>query len=318
MKRELIRGIALTLRAAAVVCAIALIAGCSRGPAIRIRPESTGPVRDATRDQLLALIDLQFGGLETLQTQISGVFIWEASTETGETIMESMDLGRSDLLFSRRPNEPKAVRLVGGVQHRAGGVFSALGRDRNFWVRLPWRPGLAFTGSVESTSRRPRVNTTIRPQDISSLLFFDDIAPLESDRMYISFLETWPRIYILHILKTDRFPGEILHSRIWFDRSDLSVIAHQLFDSDGSVVAEARYGGFSTIPLERTGRALDADRDTVRIPSEVMIFWPKDRVVLNMNIRAGRVNSPIDERTFQPPDPSRIQYRDIQSQPGTP
>lgn len=293
-----------------VLCAMILVSGCGpRHPNIKLQTTETQGIREAGRDELLAMLDLQFGGLNSLQARASGVLVWEAlDPNTRETTMPSLDLGRGDLLFRRTPDDPVGIRIVGGMQERTGGFISMLGRDENFWIRLPWYPGIVLTGSIDESVNRKKANSAIRPQDFSTLLFFDDILPLEADKRYIGYLETWPKIYILHILKTGRFPGEILHSRIWFDRSDLSVITHQLFDSDGSVIAEARFSDFTTVAIDD-----DAERESVMIPSNVFIFWPKDRVVLNMSIRPTQINRPIEDKVFQPPDPTRIQYRDIDS-----
>ena len=306
------RQIGLLLCVAAVAAALPTLTGCrSEGP-IYINREPV-VVADETAASLVdRLVDTR-NQIRTFQAHLSGRVAWQGDPsgfglppkneprkpgEPGKGI-----ISKGHILANRQPGEQRqTTMLVTFPNFRA--VFEMVGLDEAFWVRKFQKTRRFITGTLDPIAPRPELWTTIRPQDIGTLLFYDDLFPEEEGQKSTVYLEAWPDFYILHVLRIDRKP-EPIYSRLWIHRESLRVFVHQLFDSDGALVAEARIKEYRDVPTagERPYDRRRDDAPKVAVPATVILYWPRDRVVFNVELKNVRLNGDLDQKFFAAPDP---------------
>jgi hypothetical protein len=124
-------------------------------------------------------------------------------------------------------------------------------------------------------------------------------------------METWPEFYVLHVLRVSDEREEPLYSRIWVDRRNMMVMAHQLFDGDGSIIAEASMKSYRAVelrPEKKWIRRLKPDPNEkpqpdkqIMIPDEITIYWPKDKLAFVLRVRTVTLNGETDARLFEAP-----------------
>jgi len=306
--------------ARAMLCAliVAMPVGCARKTIhIRDLPASQNTIsREELEAKLLtnnAFITSIYayveGDIVTMQREAGGT---EPKTRTGAENAEwSGTLTNGRFMASRSSKSPWMTRFVAEFPMLQA-TFSLLANGRNFWIRPPRPTAQLFKGTHDNTFARPEGWPTLRPQDLGVLLLCDDLFATEESERNVTYMETWPTFYVLHILRPQRKP-EVIYSRIWVHRETLQIAYHQLFDADGSVVAEARLGGYKPMSVagpKRWGRAPDetstAEKSAyVEIPTEARIFWPKDKVALDIRLKHIRLNQGIEASVFDPPDESK-------------
>ena len=71
---------------------------------------------------------------------------------------------------------------------------------------------------------------------------------------------------------------------------------HQLFDVSGELVAEARFRNYKTYEDPDTSIPVD-------VPTEVMFLWPRDYLVMEMQLSRVKVNKHISEQIWKPKQP---------------
>jgi hypothetical protein len=303
------------------------LAGCSASKQIRILEDA--PLGAAiARSEVEARIIGNISGIETLLTDAQGNLVGQgpaprqATEERGTPPQagntppkaepgpaqwtEPITNGR--FMAKRVANEPPKTRFVAEFPSYRS-VFSLLSAGEKFWIRPPRPDGQVIAGTFDDTRPRTEGWPTVRPQDLGMLLLCDDIRP--GGPPYISYMETWPHLYILHIIRPDRRP-EIVYSRIWVERETLNVLYHQVFDADGTVVAEARMSDYRDVPVAlskgrayKPGEKTSEMRQLVSLPRQVIIFWPKENLALELLLTHTRVNEKVDDQVFAPPDPTK-------------
>ena len=123
------------------------------------------------------------------------------------------------------------------------------------------------------------------------LLLYDEVFRDAEKEPGIEFMEIWPRHYILTVLRADR-PGAVC-SRIWVSRKTLMVTHHQLFDADGTILAEARFANYAHFAA-RGGEG-------VTLPTRAIFIWPREELVLDITLAQVSVNKALEPRVFRRP-----------------
>lgn len=213
------------------------------------------------------------------------------------------------VLDRRTPGVPPRMRLhaeVPGVTP----VLEALALADAFWVKVPnperglegYRSVL-FRGVHEREKPRSEMDLSMRPQDIADLMLSLELLPTAPFQKAYT-LETWPEYYVLTVMRIDH-EGELpwatpIYSRIWVERHNLTVAMRQIFDVEGTMVAEARFTNYLSMPV-RIGE--ERRPATVRIPRGIRFVWPQDRAILELRFREGDLllNQSIPESTWRPP-----------------
>ena len=191
--------------------------------------------------------------------------------------------------------EPKKTRFFADFPGSDRMInFLALGEE--FWIVLPDPEAGAhgrriLKGALDRTWPRPDLYFSLRPQDIGDLLLYDEVFRDAEKEPGIEFMEIWPRHYILTVLRADR-PGAVC-SRIWVSRKTLMVTHHQLFDADGTILAEARFANYAHFAA-RGGEG-------VTLPTRAIFIWPREELVLDITLAQVSVNKALEPRVFRRP-----------------
>ncbi len=272
--------------------------------------------REASRDQLLAILDAQSKLLRISAT--TRVSILEEGSVVPATVMDALrkehdkpykkrfteaDVNGSFFL-SRDAEGHVYVSMSGEVQGINNVGFTLLGRDRSFWMLIPTSQeerdkainqgqsapnGKVLYGAFEADELRPRDRYSIRPQDFADLMFTAEAKPALNGGT-ICYVEKWPDYYIMNFLRPD-WPNHIC-SKIWFERKNLTVAIHQLFDSAGELVAEARFMVYGRYSFSKENKV------RMEIPVQVDFLWPRDRVLMRTLFADVKLNGDIPARIF--------------------
>jgi len=292
---------------------------CGCAPEAVVRREAKD-FREASRHELLLIVQENMSRLRTLQAKTAVRFIkQDVLVPAGVAAAARQKLGKSyrkdflrttvdGLLFLER-----ALRAPGGAgageyairnvyfhgSVMGGKGFQLLGVGEKFWITLPnpraEEPGepkaRVITGRVRADRFRSEKLISARPQDILDLLLFDEVNSFLSGAPdLLCYRETWDDYYVLTFLRLDW--REHISSRIWIERRDLRVVIHQVFDSDGAILAEARFGEY--LPHKLRG-----SDQTVDIPTLIWLLWPRDYTVLEMELSGIRINEEIPESRWR-------------------
>jgi len=306
--REILLAWALTLAAL-------MVAGC-RGPGaprkeegMALRPEA--PASEfLNRIQVAERIKRNINNLATLSANIRMLSAYwrEPGTRREESFRSLPLLAEMNgfLALERPPIGTRMVRFLADFPGSAAGI-SMLGIGEDFWITvLNPEPGaprrIIYKGTLDRTSPRPEVYFSLRPQDIIDLLLYDELF-LDPERdKSLEYMEVWPNHYILTILRAERL--NMIYSRIWVDRRTLQVTHHQLFDADGSILAEARFWDYDEYPTadKRKLETLPAEMRKVAIPRRMLFLWPRENLALEVKLTGVKVNAEIKPTFFKVPE----------------
>jgi len=272
------------------------LVGCrSLGPT-----EPPAPPKIATRGKLLTDLADNMRTLRTLKAKASVLAIRQdivRSVQKGGKPYRK-EFGRVELngrlLLQWKPPASRQICFSGDAIV-ASADFRLLGKNDDFWLTLPNEnrdrdkdepPGFVYKGQADRKIVRPSEFWSVRPQDIWDLFLHHEVF----DPNLICYMETWDEYYVLVFIRQD-WPQHIC-SKIWIGREDLEVEIHQIFDGAGELVAEGRFGQYKPFLSKADGR-------TVSLPTRISLLWPRDYLVMRIEVVGGRVNETIDEKGFQ-------------------
>jgi len=289
--------------------------GCKTITAERVETK-TVERREANRDQLLAILDEQSKLLSLAAT--TQVRILQEGAVVPATVMDALRKERSkpyqkkfaeaevngSFFLSRDAEGHQMVSMSGEVQGVNDVGFTLLGRDRSFWMLIPTSQeerdkaisqgqaaprGKVLYGTFDSAALRPRDRYSIRPQDFANLLLLAEAKPALNGQD-ICYVEKWQDYYVISFLRPD-WPNHI-YSKIWVERQTLTVAIHQLFDSSGELVAEARFQDYARYPAAKGGKV------KLDVPTRVEFLWPRDRILMRASFGEIKLNGDIPAKVF--------------------
>jgi hypothetical protein len=289
--------------------------GCGAFSAERVVTE---PVqrREASRDQLLTMLDGQSKVLRLAAS--TRVRIVEENSVVPAGVVDAVRKEHQkpyrkrfaeaevngSFFLSRDVAGRVDVSISGEVQGVNNIGFTFLGKERSFWMFIPISQeerdraisqgqaapiGKVLYGTFESDALRPTDRYSVRPQDFADLMLTGE-AGLALNGQDICYVEKWADYYIMNFLRPD-WPNHI-YSKIWFERQNLTVAIHQLFDSAGELVAEARFKGYGRYPATQESKV------RMEIPIRVDFLWPRDRILMRAEFEDVKLNGNIPARVF--------------------
>ena len=303
---RLARGVML---ATAVAFGCLLLTGCFAARGATFAPGPVVEPKVATRTELLVDLKARMSRLATLKAKAimnvsrQDIHVPASAKDDLRRIADKpyrKKFWRNEVNgYIRLARDPRGSRNVSFSGDISGMNFSfrLLGRDSDFWMAWPnlerergdenMPAGYVYFGRADRTVSRPKEVWSMRPQDISDLLLFDEAF----DARMICYMETWPNFYILTFLRED-WPQHI-YSKIWIGRSSLEPAVHQIYDGSGELVAEARF---------RAYRKFSASNSEVKssLPTEITLLWPRDTLIMSMKLDGVVVNETIEDRWFKP------------------
>jgi len=327
----------------AAACA-AFLAGCKNAPPAK--PAEAPLVQSVSREKLVVDLMTDIQRVVRLRgkariTAIDQNSIVPASPEDAtrqqegkpyNAVYNKRSLSGYVILDRSAPGVEPRLKFVAEVP-AVQPVLQLLALDDKFWVKLPnsdrslgaYRSVL-YIGEYERGASRVGSPFTMRPQDLADLFFCQELLPTAyyPDPKVYTF-ETWPDCYIINVLRVDTKADPAspwkapIYSRIWVERQNLTVSVHQIYDSIGALVAEARFSDYVSIP----GRVGEDKRPVaVRVPHRIRMLWPQDRVIIDVAFDRGDLivnGKPFEESTWRPFSSDDAIVRDlIKEKPKTP
>jgi hypothetical protein len=183
-------------------------------------------------------------------------------------------------------------------------AFDMTSDGQTFRLYLPSK-NLFLVGPNRIEQPSPRKIENLRPEHLlDALMIRPPTAPAER-----AVLENWTDLgtpsYIMHIIRQDGPNRVYLARNIWFDRATLEITRQRVFDRDGDVVTDARYGTW-----ERHGN--------VTYPKRIIINRPKEEYELSIDFEKLAFNDPIGQDKFDLPEPPGVKVQRVGETPGPP
>jgi hypothetical protein len=277
--------------AAATVAAISC--GC-RGTISKntsVKPTERPVALEATREDLLEKYNAIASSVATVNSTV------ELKTTAGSKysgLIEEYHEVKAFLLAAR----PANVRVVGQAPVVGKTIFDMASDGSEFRVWLPTKNKfLVGQVALERASQKPLEN--LRPQHLLDALLWQEIRK-EETVLLEEFNDEHARYYVLTELRGGR--STEIYRKIWFDRTDLSIVRLQLFGPRGALLSDVRYANWQALtdpPLPANGPA--------QFPRTVEIYRPHDDYKLDIQITKVVLNSELEAARFQLAQPSNAE-----------
>jgi hypothetical protein len=266
----------------------ALSCGCdgARVHTSKVTPAALRPVaREATREELLDKYNAIAQGQKTINATI------ELKTTAGSKYSGVIDEYHEVKVFLLAAR-PAQIRMIGQAPVIGKTVFDMSSDNEMFRVFIPSKNKF-LVGSVnlERTSEKPIEN--LRPQHLLDALLWQEIRK-EEVVLFEEFNDENARYYVLTVLRGG-YRTEILR-KVWFDRTDLSVVRVESFAPKGLLVSDVSYADWQPVSATSAGSA-PADA-TVSYPRSIRLQRPHDDYRLDMTITKISLNEEIAADRF--------------------
>lgn len=257
------------------------------------RTMTTAPLKEATLQQLLAVINTSAQKLQTLKADVT----IDASTG-GEKKGKITDYREvSGYVLVRKPGMLRMIGLVPVVRNR---LFDMVSNGVTFELSIP-PTSKFYVGSNQQTgkpSSQPLEN--LRPQHIFDALLLrpidpeNEIAVLEYSTEMVRDPKTHKQAiapdYVVVVIRRDE-QGWYLSRKIVFSRIDLLPHEQYIYNRDGQIATLASYEDF-------------ADHGGIMFPSRIEIQRPIEEYAITLNVTKLTLNEPLTDQQFvltQPP-----------------
>jgi hypothetical protein len=187
---------------------------------------------------------------------------------------------------------PSSVRVIGQAPVVGTNIFDMVSDGQTFDIFIPSQNKfIVGPANIERPSAKPIEN--LRPQHLMNAVFWNAIPPdalvlIEQEHDGNS------QFYVLTVVRATAGASPQdwrIASRIWFDRADLNIARIEAYDSEGTLVSDARYSGWDTF-------------GGIRYPREISLERPENDYRLDIGVTKLTLNETITPDRFvlkQPP-----------------
>lgn len=271
------------------LAAVVLLAGgCAVSKRRPVPPAEIRPALEATSAQLIERYNQQARAVRSLNAAVEMIPV--AGSSYSGVIEEYHDV--QGFILAKKP---ALIRVIGQAPVVAKNVFDMVSDGETFRIFIPTKKKfLVGPAALERPAHKPIEN--LRPQHLLDALFWSELSA-GRPVLFEEFNADPVRYYVLTLLRQS--PRLELDRRIWFDRTDLSVVRVQLYGAAGRLVSDIRYADWQPVAAGSAAALPDA-----RYPRHIWLARPHDdyqlelrviRLTLNEEIAAGRF------RLEQPP-----------------
>ncbi|MCL6480095.1 MAG: DUF4292 domain-containing protein [Firmicutes bacterium] len=270
---------------------IAVVAGLAIACSVRTRrvatPEATLPARNATREDLIQEFNRQAEAVHSLTARI------ELQATVGSAyrglIEEYREVG--GFLLAQRPS---SIRVIGQAPVVGKNLFDMVSDAQTFRIFIPSRNQFLVGAAVApATSEKPIEN--LRPQHLLDALFWQKLT--DPGRVLLEEFDAPPsRYYVLTELRpASADAGWEIARKLWFERTDLSLVRLQYFGAAGRRLADIRYAEWRTVA-------------GVRFPHRILLERPQEDYQLTLGLNRPRLNETIAAERFrlEPPPGTKL------------
>jgi len=252
---------------------------------------STAPLKNATKDELVARINSVAQSIKTLNATVD-ITTAVGGQKKGKVTQYQQIRG---YILVRKPDMLRMIGLLPVIRNRA---FDMVSNGQTFKLSIPSQNKFVV-GRNDVTVPSKKEIENMRPQAISDALLIREIDP----RNEIAVLEntTEPVVdpkshqevdqpeYVLIVLRHDQ--DWYLERKIIFSRVDLQLHRQLIYDKKGYVASDVRYDNF-------------AEHDNIELPNDIHIWRPQEEYSIDLHALKVQLNQPLTDEQFalnQPP-----------------
>ena len=188
---------------------------------------------------------------------------------------------RAYVLF-RKPADIRLIGLFPVVRNKA---FDMVSDGTQFQLYIPSKDRfIEGRNGMDTPSANKFEN--LRPQHFQDALIIQPVSSEIEKTVLENFTDEENAAYIIEILHTDE-TGELwLQRQIWFERLALHVARQIIFDHNGDILTDARYGDWQVY-------------DGVAFPKRIDINRPRDEYGVVMTVVRMDINKPLTDDKFK-------------------
>lgn len=266
---------------------------------------SSAQLKTATQQQLVAWVNQEAQQIQSLNATV------DIATDVGGAKKGKVTQYQEirGYILMRKPEMLRMIGLMPIVRNRA---FDMVSDGSNFKLWIPPKNKF-YVGSNEVTvpSNNPLEN--LRPKVIYDALLLhqitgpDQIAVLENGIEKVTDPKTKKQVdqsnyELLLIQRSER--GWYLSRKMIFDRTDLMPDRQIIYDMNGNVVTDVKYGQFK-------------DYNGVPFPSVMQISRPQEEYDITIGLVKATINQPLTDEQFVLTQPNGSQLVRLSGQNGT-
>jgi outer membrane lipoprotein-sorting protein len=273
---------------------VSLACGCSVSHKTAVKPsEAPGPLRTASKAQLIELYNHQAQAIQSLNAGVSMKLI-AGSAYSG--VIEQYHEVNGFILAAR----PASIRVIGQAPVIGKNIFDMVSDGKTFSIYVPSKNQfLVGPANLERRAAKPIEN--LRPQHLLDALFWPPV-PDRAPVLLEEASEGNGRYYVLTVISRTPEPSETnsadsgsmdweITRKIWLSRADLRVTRIENFGAAGKVASDVTYGNWQT-------------SDDLIYPWDIAVTRPGDDYQLQIVIKKLTLNEPVAPDRFALPQPS--------------
>jgi outer membrane lipoprotein-sorting protein len=279
------------IRALAVLALIVPLSGCLFRSRRVERQVSTVPLKSATQQELIDLINGEAAKLRTLQATVD--IDTSVGGEKQGKITDYKEIRGYILL-----RKPAMLRMIGLMPIVRNKAFDMVSDGKEFKIWIPSKNRFAVgRNDADITNAKTRLES-IRPQDIYKALLIHGIDPQSEIAVVENGYETvldshrhrveQPDYEIVVVRKGHA--GWYLSRRIMFSRTDLKPHRQVIYGEDGDVHTEAHYEKYQ-------------DHDGISFPQQIEIVRPVEEYDITLSMVKLEINKNLADDQFELPMP---------------
>lgn len=253
---------------------------------------STAPLRTATQEQLVDAINVQAARIRTLQATV------DIDTSVGGarkgTVTDYKEI--RGYVLARKPAMLRLIGLLPIVRNKAFDMVSD-GQQFKLWIPpknrfVTGKNDLRITDGAQSLEN-------MRPQDFYDALLIREVDPEKEIAVLENGIETvvdarrhlveQPDYEILIVRKGKA--GWFLSRRIVFSRTDLEPHRQFIYDEQGDLVTDVKYGEYQQY-------------DGISFAAQTEIERPKEEYDITLKILKLELNKQLTDEQFELPQPA--------------
>ena len=253
---------------------------------------SSVPLKTATQQELVEALNTQAAKIQTMQATV------DIDTSVGGANRGKVTDYKEirGYVLARKPSMLRMIGLLPIVRNRAFDMVSD-GKEFKLWIPPKNRFVVGRNDVVTPNPKQPFEN--VRPQNIYEALLIraidpeQEIAVLENGFERVLDAKRRPYDqpdYELVVVRKGKV-GWFLSRKIIFSRTDLQPHRQQIYDDNGVLVTDVRYGDYN-------------EYDGIQFPKQTEIERPQEEYDITLNIVKLELNKPLNDDQFELQQPA--------------
>jgi len=247
---------------------------------------STAPLQSATQQELVDAINARAGKIKTMQATVD-IDTSVGGVNKGQVTDYKEIRG---YVLARKPSMLRMIGLMPIVRNRAFDMVSD-GQEFKLWIPPKNRFVTGRNDTETVNPKQPLEN--LRPQNLYEALLIQEIDPANEIAVLENGYETvidsrrhrveQPDYEIVVVRRGKQ--GWFLSRKIVFSRTDLEPHRQLIYDENGKLATDVRYGEYK-------------DYDGIRFPTQTEIERPQEEYDITLNILKLDLNKPLSDDQF--------------------